>query len=565
MYDWKRRGSYETITDVIFGRKHVTEEDILYPETDPYIWKLDEAATLIRNCLEEKMDISIVGDYDCDGMMAASILKLYFEEAGVKPYVRLPRRFSEGYGLSTKIIDEIESGLVITVDNGIRASEAVKKAKEKGLLVVVTDHHEGSMEDISADVVVDPHMKEDSFSAYINYCGASLAYRLGKAVFPKSRLHKKAEVLAGIATVADVVPLIGDNRNIVRNSLKMLNAMIVPKGMRLLLEEIGKEHFDEGDYGFTLGPIMNASGRLLDNGPNDIVRLVTTDRELRSNPALRTEMELLVKELISRNETRKELAKRYQEEAKGIIDSLKLNEKDNFLVLRISDCPEGIIGIIAGRVAEDYQRPCIIFSDSSVPGVLKGSGRTAGGVHLKKALDECADLILKYGGHAGAAGLSIAEENLVHLRNALNKTMERLDFTVGDGELRYDLEITEKDIWTMLKEQEIYAPFGEGNRKPVFLIKGYELLPDPTTGEWVRYLGKDKTTMKFTGRRSTCIGFDIASTYEAMGSPKTMDILGTLSFSYIRGRKYAQVEIIDCVAIDKHMDKKTAALESLFF
>lgn len=564
MKNWNKRGNSMTVTEVVFGNPDISEEDILYPIYDPYIWNLDKAASLVRDCLDKGMKISIVGDYDCDGMMAASILKLYFEEAGVKPYVRLPRRFSEGYGLSTKIIDEIDSGLVITVDNGIRASEAVKKAKEKGLIVVVTDHHEGSMEDIPADVVVDPHMKEDIYSEYINYCGASLAYRLGKEVFPESRLHNKAAVLAGIATVADVVPLIGDNRNIVKTSLNMLNIRIVPKGMRLLLDALSKEHYDEGDYGFTLGPIMNASGRLLDDGPDDIVRLVTTDRELRSNPVLREKMESLVQELISRNETRKELAKKYQEEASIVIRDQHM-EQDRFIVLVLPDCMEGIIGIIAGRVAENMRRPCIVFANASVPGILKGSGRSAEGVNLKKTLDECSGLLLKYGGHAGAAGLSINVDNVSELRTALNMAMDRQNFVIREDTLFYDLEITENDIWSMLSEQELYAPYGEGNRKPVFLIKDYEVIPDKTTGELVRYLGKEKATIKLSGQKSSCIGFNMAETFEELGRPKMIDVIGTLSFSYLRGNRTPQIEIIDFRKADKKMDERTAGLEALLF
>lgn len=564
MMKWKKTGDFSTVTEVVTAHSGLTEYEIITPLSDPFLWHLEDAVRVIRKCLEQEMPVSIVGDYDCDGMMAASILKLYFSEAEIKSYVRLPRRFSEGYGLSCKIIDEIDEGLVITVDNGIRASDAVKKAKEKGLVVIVTDHHEGSMSEIEADVIVDPHAVEDTSSEFIHYCGAALAYRLGKALFPDSRLHNKTTVLAGIATVADIVPLIGDNRNIVKNSLKMLNSKIVPKGLRILMDAIAKEHYDEVDYGFTLGPIMNASGRLLDDGPDDIVNLVTADKDIRSNPKLRSEMELLVKELIERNETRKELAKRFQEEAEQVICEKGL-DKDNFIIAVLPDCPEGIIGIIAGRIAENMRRPCIVFSNSTTEGILKGSGRTAGGVHLKKILDVCAGLLVKYGGHAGAAGLSVTEENVPELRKRVNSILRSQGFKPTEGCINYDLEIQESEIWSVLTAQEMYAPYGEGIRKPVYLIRGYEVIPDTKTGECAKCLGKEKKAIKLTGRRSCCIGFDMADRYVEEGSPSVVDIVGTLSFSYLRGHKTAQVEIIDFKKTNKNMDEKTAALEALFF
>lgn len=560
--EWEPRGKNETVKQYLQETLLLSEDIILNPKRDPYIWHLEEAASIIRSCIKQKMPVTIVGDYDADGMMASSILKLYLNDAGIDCRVRLPRRFSEGYGLSTKIIDEIETGLVITVDNGIKAHEAIRKAKKKGLTVVVTDHHEGSMEGLIADIVVDPHMEEDDYSEFTDYCGAGIAYRLGKMLFPDSKIHKKAEVLAGIATVADVVPILGDNRNIVKNSLKYLNAGLVPKGLRLLLDVLGKEHYDEVDYGFTIGPVINASGRLLDNGPDDIVRLVTTDQELRRNPELRKVMDELVVELIRRNEERKELVRQYLEEAYGVIQREKL-ENDPFLVVHVPQCHEGIIGILAGRIEEEMLRPCIVLTESAIDGTLKGSGRCDTPFNLKELLDQSSDLLEKYGGHAKAAGLSVQTDNVPKLRVRLNESNQEM--VLAGAVHFYDMEIRECDIRRVLQEQELYAPYGEGFKKPVVRINGYELLPDAKTGAYAQILGARQSTIKLTGRRSSCIGFDMADRYLEEGSPHAVDIIGTLSYSYMNGKPYPQVEIIDLRKSERNMNAETAALEQLFF
>ena len=312
--EWKSN-NYNNVRQIVEAHTHMSAEEFLYPQKDPYLHGLKEAVQFVKLKLRHKVPVHIVGDYDVDGEMSTAILELALETFGGYPvHVRLPRRFSEGYGLSMKIIDEISDGLIITVDNGIAALEQVKAAKAKGLSVVVIDHHlpvrNPDTEEIilpEADYVIDPKAIEGSM--FSEYCGAGLAYRFAKALLTEEHpIMNNLLVFASIATVTDMVPLIGDNRTIVKEGLKHINQRDVTFGLQILLDRLKLNHVTEEDYGFLIGPVMNASGRMLDDGPIDVVNMVTSLADPANPEFIRKTMYLhdLADELVERNEKRKE-------------------------------------------------------------------------------------------------------------------------------------------------------------------------------------------------------------------------------------------------------------------
>lgn len=278
-----KKDNCRTIEEVVRRNTGMETEQFLTDVRDPFLKNLKEAVEFVKNYISSHPGcrVTIVGDYDSDGINATTIMYWCFMKMKITPVLRLPRRMSEGYGLNEKIIDEIPSGLLITVDNGIAALAAVKKAKEKNLAVVVTDHHlpvqdkDGNMLLPEADVILDPHI--DSESDFHDYCGAALAYRFARAMFGAK--FPELIVLASIAAVSDVVPLIGANRTLVKDGLGYINKRRVVPGLAELLKKLElDDHITEGDYGFLLGPIFNASGRLFDSGAENVVKLLCTKR-----------------------------------------------------------------------------------------------------------------------------------------------------------------------------------------------------------------------------------------------------------------------------------------------
>lgn len=262
---FKKRDSCQTVREVVERNTGVNPDTLLHVNRFPYIKNLKEAVALLK---EHKNDIiHIVADYDVDGICSACIMIYGLYMAGMRFTYRLPHRFSEGYGLSEKIINEIDSGVVITVDNGIAAHSAIRKAKEKGLTVIVTDHHQAVMENQhailpDADIIVDPSVESES--EFHDFCGAGIAYQFVQELLGKEIIELM--VLAAIATVADVMPLVGVNHQLVKDGIDALNKGYGIPGILSLLQAKNKSVVTEEDFGFYLGPILNAPGRLMDNG-----------------------------------------------------------------------------------------------------------------------------------------------------------------------------------------------------------------------------------------------------------------------------------------------------------
>lgn len=513
-----------------------TEEQFFDERLDPHVDQLDEAVAFARNwmMLNDNEPITIVGDYDVDGITSTDILYEAFKKINRTPVTRLPRRFSEGYGLSEKIIDEIAEGLLITVDNGIAALPAIKKAKAKGLSVIVIDHHlpvtgdDGKIILPPADVILDPHVYPEK-SEFVDYCGAGLAYRFAKKLLPNLKLIELLN-LASLGTVADVMPLYGANRQMVIKGLEALNKNKVIPGLNALINKLGFDgHQTEMDYGFKLGPIFNASGRLYDNGAERVLRLLKLDRD---DPKLMFK----VNNVINTNEQRKEIAKNDTARVYDTLDGTRP------IVVYDENIGEGIIGLVAGRLTEDFYCPSIVFTktekvaeDGDV--IIKGSGRSIPEIHLKNVLDKIKDKIEGYGGHAGAAGLSIRLSRLDEFKQAFIEACGEIPELSTD--VYYDIEIEPEKIPEVVEQLKRFAPYGEGNPRVSIRMRldvsdyEYHIIGDGT-----------HFMLKNEDANLTIMGFGMVTAYEKAEKPTKLDCIGYMSEHWYNKKMSYKFELV---------------------
>ncbi len=533
----KKREEINEIKDVVSANAGVPIEDFLSTEKEYKIKNIEKAKDIILEHLHDK--ITIVGDYDCDGICASAIMKIAINKLGGKNVtVRLPKRFSEGYGLSEKIVDEIDEGLLITVDNGIAAFDAIEKAKEKGLTVLLTDHHlpaeDGRIP--NADLIINPNAIPDS-ADFSGYCGAGIAYKICELLLPPkyASLATKLKSLAAIATVADVMPLVEENRSIVKNGLvDMTKSAGRTAGLGALLKLLDLNfHINEKNIGFKIGPIINAPGRLFDDGAERSFKLISNNHSLE-------EAQEDAAELIKINEERKSIKeKELKIIEQNIVDNCLIG--DNIFVIYEPELTEGLVGIYAGNIAEKYGVPCFVLTNSDDPEILKGSGRTANGVNIKTVLDENSEFLVKYGGHAEAAGISVKMDDFEDFRAAMLKSVPKLDEASDD--VFYDIETSVENMAETLDELAVYAPYGQGNPEIVFLFKNFVL--SPSYGKFFTTLGDSDQHLKLFGKGVTAIGFGMTEKYIKMGMPKKVDIVGTVNVNWFMGKSTTQIEIID--------------------
>ncbi len=455
-------------TEEIKSFLHPTSADLNSPRL---LKDMFRAVALIKKAIDNGEHIMIVGDYDVDGVSSTYLLMTAFEELGAYVTYRIPDRITDGYGISMGIIDDALSqgcDMIVTCDNGISAVDQIAYAKSKGITVVVTDHHDIPEVLPPADALINPKQKDCEYP-FKELCGAVVAAKLCEVLFEEYDfgpfIAKHMDVLA-LATVCDVMKLVGENRYIVKEGLKCLENT-ENTGLRALLEVTGMQQKKLSSYslGFVLGPCLNATGRL--------ESAVTGVELLRSTQ--RTEAVLLAEKLKELNEVRKDMTLKAVEKAKEkITESGLIN--DSILCVYIPDCHESLAGIVAGRIREEFNRPSIVFTDSSVTEeVLKASGRSTEDYNMFEGLCEAGDLILKFGGHPMAAGLSIARQNLEALRNKLNDNCKE-DLANKPKKVMIDISKPPTTFsLELLEELSLLEPFGNGNEKPVFAEKSVEI------------------------------------------------------------------------------------------
>jgi len=432
---------------------------------------IDKASKRVVKAIKENEKIVIVGDYDVDGVSSSAIMKLFLEKIYDNFEIVIPNRFNDGYGLTPKILEKIEADLIITVDNGITSFEAVEIAKKKNIDVIITDHHTPL---IKGELRIESGEKNNSQFSTLNsqfnlpaafaivnpktspefpfkeICGAEVAWYLCAAI--KHKLNLKVDLrefldILAIAIIADIMPLTHMNRTLVNMGLKRLNRALRP------FSKVLKNEFNEikaVDIAFNIAPRLNAAGRM-DSAYKAFEFLTSKNEE---------EAYKLFLDLDKLNNLRKETEKE-------ILDSIEIDNRDNFLVVK-GDFHEGVIGIIASRLVNLYKKPAIVFSKNDE--TLKGSGRSLGNIDIFELVSKCEDLLLGFGGHKMACGLSIKEENFEKLKELLNELVDEYneeDFFIEDFVLG-ELPFGEIDF-ELIDILNYFEPYGEGNPKPKFI------------------------------------------------------------------------------------------------
>ena len=450
------------------------------------------AVELMRNSIIKGEKILIVGDYDVDGVISTYVLYTALSKCGGNVSFHIPDRIKEGYGINESIIkkaSEDNIDIIITCDNGIAAIEQVKLAKELGIKVIITDHHDVPFieEDNvrkyvvpEADYVLNPKQENCNYE-FDKICGAGVAYKFVQCLYkefniPNEELYDLIQYVA-IATVCDVVDLVSENRILVKEGLKRINNTS-NIGLRALFKETGLEGKEITVYslGFVIGPSINASGRL-EQAEWALKLLITKDKN---------EAEELAKKLNELNKDRQELTQTGLEEAIKIIEENNM-AKDKVLVVYLEDVHESIAGIIAGRIREKYNLPTIILTKAHEG--AKGSGRSIEEYNMFEELLKCKDLLGKFGGHPMAAGMSIPSENIDKFREKLNEVTTLSDEDIIP-KVSIDMPLPINKInYKLIDEIALLEPYGKGNPKPNFAVKGLMV-------KAARILGKNNNVLK---------------------------------------------------------------------
>ena len=558
-------GISPVLARIIRNRDIVTEEEVRYflhgtleDLHDPYLLKgMREGSAFLYAAIREKKQIRIIGDYDVDGICSTYVLYHALQLLGASVSYRIPHRIKDGYGLNEEIIRECSGQqveVIVTCDNGIAAAKEIALAKELGMEVLVTDHHEVPYREITGvdgvtereeilppSLVIDPKQKGCPYP-YKGICGAVVAYKLVQVLLEQAEKEKLitvadrkaclAELLefAAMATICDVMDLLDENRIIVKYGLKQMEQS-KNLGLRTLIEVCGLKGQKLGNYhvGFILGPCLNATGRL-DSAARAMELFLCTG--LREAVVIATDLKAL-------NESRKELTEQGVKEA---VRQMEAGEHgtDKVMVIYLPDCHESIAGIIAGRLREKYAHPFFVLTKAEEG--LKGSGRSIEAYHMYEGLHGVEDLLTKYGGHKLAAGLSLEEKNLQELRRRLNADchLTEEDFV---HKILIDVPMPLSYVNMQFVESlSLLEPFGNGNKKPVFACKDVPI-------SHVQLRGKNKNVAGFlltdeTGRKLNGIYFGEAERfYEEMQGRQSLQIVYYPDINEFRGNRSLQIVV----------------------
>ena len=479
----------------VVGEEKIKEYLLGTIDTIPSPWLMKDmkkAVDILEKKIQQQAKIRIIGDYDIDGVTSTYILLKGLTRIGANVDTYIPDRVADGYGIHEHLIDRAESDkidTIVTCDNGIAACAEIQMAKEKGMTVIVTDHHDIPYREENgerrvilppADAILNPK-QYDCLYPNKNLCGAVVAFKYITALYERFDIQKKEledyYELVAIATVGDVMDLQGENRILVKEGLRRLQNT-KNKGLQELIRANNLEDSKITAYhiGFVLGPCINASGRL-DTAARSLALL---------NAPTKEEAAKLAGDLTALNQSRKALTEKGKEEAIQLIETTEL-KNDRVLVVYLPECHESLAGIIAGRLREKYHKPAFVLTRGEK--CAKGSGRSIESYSMYDELVKCADLMVQFGGHPMAAGLSIEEENIEKFREQLNQNC-----TLTEEDLRPKIVIdVAMPIFYITKELveqiSLLEPFGKGNVKPIFAQKGLRVLDS-------NIIGKNKNVVK---------------------------------------------------------------------
>ncbi|SDB26223.1 single-stranded-DNA-specific exonuclease RecJ [Eubacterium oxidoreducens] len=549
----------DIVTDEEIDRYlNASKEDLYHPAL---MKDIGLAAGILQCNIKEQKHIRIIGDYDADGINATYILYKALSDLGAQVSWDIPHRIHDGYGINVRMVEKADkdgADTIITCDNGIAAREAITRAKELGMTIIVTDHHEPPLDEdgqqiiYEADALIDP--KQDACNyPYKDLCGAAVAYKLMCYLY--EQMGRDAEQMddllenVGIATITDVMPLTGENRILVKEGLKRLAHPRNP-GIKALMYQLGIEPEGIRPYhiGFEIGPCLNATGRI-DSASRAMQLLLTQEANVAGTIAA---------ELVDLNTQRKEMTRQGELQAIEYVEE-HFDEHTQVFIIYLPQCHESIAGIIAGHVKERYHRPTIVLTDAKA--CIKGSGRSIEEYNMFEGINECKETLLKFGGHPLAAGISLAPEQLAEFTKRIN---EKAQLTKEDLKKKYYIDVPMPFSYVTLnlvREFSVLEPFGKDNERPLFMQKDAQIVSARVFGEKKNVLKLMAVTPEGNGRYELIAFADQAkrfmeymdekfgeNTFENMLKGQCMQVV---SFVYrpkintYRGRDSIQFEIVD--------------------
>lgn len=509
---------------------------------DPFLMKdMEQGADRLARAIRQREKILIYGDYDVDGTTATALLYIFLKDFGVDVDYYIPHRFKEGYGINRDGIRcaiETQRDLIVSVDCGITAIEEARIARDNGIDLIICDHHNVADELPEATAVLDPK-REDCNYPFDGLSGAGVGFKLVQGTTRilglSSKMPLKLLDLVAISTASDIVPIVDENRVLMREGLKRINAGPRP-GIRALLELIHMEPgtINTSNIVFSIGPRINAAGRMGDASKAVKLLIANTPADAKAR----------AHELESINIKRRDCDTQTMEEALLKVDNEYNLEQVSSMVLHDADWHLGVIGIVASRLVDTYSRPTIMLS--TVDDVLKGSARSIKGFNIYDAIKECEDLLEQFGGHEFAAGLTIKPENLKEFRRRIDRIAAR---KLSDEDFQPDLSIdSELDLstidmrfWKLLSQ---FEPFGPGNLRPVFVSKGVRVVGVPTI------VGKGHLKMRVAQNGSgvfDTIGFNMHEYLPVIRNRAkgSMKIAYNLEENYWNGNRKLQLKLRD--------------------
>ena len=523
---------YPSVEEAILSTSGQTVAELLHPSScaPESVDGITEAGRIIFKARSEGRHVYIIGDYDADGITATAILSRLFKFLHIGHTTIIPKRLTDGYGVSECHVGEVRDSLIITVDNGISAGDILDRAVvERNNMVVVIDHHlPGEGVPSKADVIINPHLVP-STSGFNDYCGAGLAYKLAghmlSGVTIPVMLANNLLILAAIGTIADSMPLIEDNRSLVMRALNVINTHfdLVSPGISNLLAECGTPGLITAHLiSYKLAPLINAPGRMYDaGGSSSLKALVCDDNELGA---------AYVSKMVAINQHRRQVVSSYIEQA----CKEDINQTSP-IVVYLPGLQEGLLGIVAGRLLDTFCTTSVVLSNSREAGVIKGSVRSTEECHAKEMLDTTSSLLLSYGGHSRAAGLTISADAVRAFTEQVKGAKEGSEV---HHSLYYEVDMHESAVVPAMRSLNTFEPLGCGVRKPVCVIRGVHV-------QSASYVGADKSTLKLSCNGFSAIGFGKADLYKQQGEPDIIDVLGTIEENVFRGNVSIQVVMED--------------------
>ena len=502
---------------------------------DPYdIKDMEKIVDRIDVALKKHEKVCIYGDYDVDGITSITIMYKFLTKLGIDIMYYLPDRLVEGYGINNNALDEIKSqgvSLIITVDCGITAIEEIEYAKKIGLDVCITDHHECTENLPDAYAIINPKRKDDN-SKFKMLAGVGVAFKCLMAIAEKYNLAKEEYLkyldIVSIGTISDIVPLVGENRIISKYGLKMMEKT-KNLGLKELLKIVNYKDIDSMMVSFGMAPRINACGRM--GNASAAVKLLLEKDDQKA--------EKIAMELDELNQERKNVESIIYNQTLDIIKKENLEDK-NSIVLYNSSWHNGVIGIVASRLVNMYYKPVILLTKEH--GFIRGSGRCPSGFSLYDALSECKELLIQFGGHELAAGLSIDEKNIEAFIEKFEEVVKNRKYTISDQIINIDSVISRKNLNAqIIKDIRALKPYGQSNQVPIFLYKGLKVAA-------IRTIKDDKhlkLVLKDDKSLIDAVGFSLGIRRDEIRIGDKIDVVANIELNSYNTPKTIQLVIQD--------------------